>query len=592
MSKRLEHALIKGITEFIIDDVEEARLHFSSPLEVIEGPLMDGMNVVGDLFGEGKMFLPQVVKSARVMKQAVSHLTPYLEAEKELLKQDTSRTKVLLATVKGDVHDIGKNIVGVVLACNNYDVIDLGVMVPTHKIIEAAIEHKVAMIGLSGLITPSLDEMVDVAQEMKKAGLNIPLLIGGATTSKLHTAVKIEPAYEHGVIHVLDASRAVTVSNDLLSAEHGPAYLANIQAEYEKMRVHYAGRTQKKEYITLDRARANKWTTDWVSYDPRIPKIQGIHQLELDSIDELIPFIDWTPFFKTWMLTGKYPAILQDEVVGEQATELWKDAQAMLDRMRSDCPQTAKGIFGIYPARSTHESVELYPAYSEQELLSGKVEPIQRFEFLRQQAKKRSGQPNISLADFICPKKQGKVDYLGMFAVTAGLNISSLIDEFEANSDDYSIILVKALADRLAEAFAEYLHYKVRTEYWAYSHETVDNEAFIAEQYDGIRPAPGYPACPDHTEKWKLFSLLEVTERIGISLSESLAMLPASSVSGFYISHPDYRYFALGNIQHDQVLDYGTRKDMSVEEIENWLRSHLAYEANTSTKKESHQQPA
>ena len=592
MSKRLEHALIKGITEFIIDDVEEARLHFSSPLEVIEGPLMDGMNVVGDLFGEGKMFLPQVVKSARVMKQAVSHLTPYLEAEKELLKQDTSRTKVLLATVKGDVHDIGKNIVGVVLACNNYDVIDLGVMVPTHKIIEAAIEHKVAMIGLSGLITPSLDEMVDVAQEMKKAGLNIPLLIGGATTSKLHTAVKIEPAYEHGVIHVLDASRAVTVSNDLLSAEHGPAYLANIQAEYEKMRVHYAGRTQKKEYITLDRARANKWTTDWVSYDPRIPKIQGIHQLELDSIDELIPFIDWTPFFKTWMLTGKYPAILQDEVVGEQATELWKDAQAMLDRMRSDCPQTAKGIFGIYPARSTHESVELYPAYSEQELLSGKVEPIQRFEFLRQQAKKRSGQPNISLADFICPKKQGKVDYLGMFAVTAGLNISSLIDEFEANSDDYSIILVKALADRLAEAFAEYLHYKVRTEYWAYSHETVDNEAFIAEQYEGIRPATGYPACPDHTEKWKLFSLLEVTERIGISLSESLAMLPASSVSGFYISHPDYRYFALGNIQHDQVLDYGTRKDMSVEEIENWLRSHLAYEANTSTKKESHQQPA
>ena len=592
VSKRLEHALIKGITEFIIDDVEEARLHYSSPLEVIEGPLMDGMNVVGDLFGEGKMFLPQVVKSARVMKQAVSHLTPYLEAEKELLKQDTSRTKVLLATVKGDVHDIGKNIVGVVLACNNYDVIDLGVMVPTHKIIEAAIEHKVAMIGLSGLITPSLDEMVDVAQEMKKAGLSIPLLIGGATTSKLHTAVKIEPAYEHGVIHVLDASRAVTVSNDLLSVEHGPAYLAKIKAEYEQMRVQYAGRTQKKEYIDFDQARANKWTADWANYEPRKPKIQGTHELELVSIDELIPFIDWTPFFKTWMLTGKYPAILQDHVVGEQARELWKDAQVMLDRMRSDCPQTAKGIFGLYPALSTHESVELYPAYSEQELSSGKVEPIQRFEFLRQQAKKRSGQPNISLADFISPKDQNKVDYIGLFAVTAGLNISALIDEFEVNSDDYSIILVKALADRLAEAFAEYLHYKVRTEYWAYSHEVVDNEALIAEQYEGIRPAPGYPACPDHTEKWKLFSLLGVSERIGISLTESLAMLPASSVSGFYISHPDSRYFALGNIQHDQVRDYSARKDMSVEETESWLRSHLTYEPKTTLKKESNKQPA
>ena len=592
VSKRLEHALIKGITEFIIEDVEEARLHYSSPLEVIEGPLMDGMNVVGDLFGEGKMFLPQVVKSARVMKQAVSHLTPYLEAEKELLKQDTSRTRVLLATVKGDVHDIGKNIVGVVLACNNYDVIDLGVMVPTHKIIEAAVEHKVAMIGLSGLITPSLDEMVDVAQEMKKAGLSIPLLIGGATTSKLHTAVKIEPAYEHGVIHVLDASRAVTVSNDLLSAEHGPAYLAKIKDEYEQMRVQYASRTQKKEYIDLDHARANKWTTDWASYEPRKPQIQGTHQLELESIDELIPFIDWTPFFKTWMLTGKYPAIMQDDVVGEQARELFKDAHVMLDRMRSDCPQTAKGIFGIYPALSTHDSVELYPAYSEQELPSGKVEPIQRFEFLRQQAKKRSGQPNLSLADFISPKNQDRVDYIGLFAVTAGLNISALIDEFEANSDDYSIILVKALADRLAEAFAEYLHYKVRTEYWAYSHEAVDNEALIGEQYEGIRPAPGYPACPDHTEKWKLFSLLGVPERIGISLTESLAMLPASSVSGFYISHPDSRYFALGNIQHDQVCDYSARKDMSVEETENWLRSHLTYEPKKTLKKESNKQPA
>ena len=599
VSKRLGHALIKGITEFIIDDVEEARQQYASPLEVIEGPLMDGMNVVGDLFGEGKMFLPQVVKSARVMKQAVSYLTPYLEAEKELLQQDTSRTKVLLATVKGDVHDIGKNIVGVVLACNNYDVIDLGVMVPTHKIIEAAIEHKVAMIGLSGLITPSLDEMVDVAKEMNKAELRIPLLIGGATTSKLHTAVKIEPAYPYGVIHVLDASRAVTVSNDLLSAEHGAEHLAKIQEEYHDIRSKYVGRSQKKEYIDLDDARTNKWSTDWASYVPRIPKIQGVHELELSNFDELIDFIDWTPFFKTWMLTGKYPAILQDKVVGEQATELWNDAQAMLERMRRDCPQTAKGIFGIYPALSMNESVELYPPYSEKDMLAGKIDPIERFEFLRQQAKKRSGQPNSSLADFICPKDHAKVDYMGMFAVTAGLNISTLIDEFESNSDDYSIILVKAIADRLAEAFAEYLHYKVRTEFWAYSQEEADNEALIAEQYEGIRPAPGYPACPDHTEKWKLFSLLKVPERVGISLTESLAMMPASSVSGFYLSHPASRYFALGNIQQDQVLDYAARKNMPVDEIENWLRSHLTYEPKSSTitesklstTTESHKQP-
>ena len=589
VSKRLEHALIKGITEFIIDDVEEARQKFTSPLEVIEGPLMDGMNVVGDLFGDGKMFLPQVVKSARVMKQAVSHLTPYLEAEKELLQQDTSRTKVLLATVKGDVHDIGKNIVGVVLACNNYDVIDLGVMVPTHKIIKAAIENKVAMIGLSGLITPSLDEMVDVAKEMNKADLRIPLLIGGATTSKLHTAVKIEPAYQYGVIHVLDASRAVTVSNDLLSAEHGAQYLSKIQAEYHDLRLKYAGRTQKKEYIDLKSARANKWSTNWANYEPRIPKVQGVQEIEL-NIDVLADFIDWTPFFKTWMLTGKYPVILQDKIVGKQATELWNDAQAMLDRMGKDCPQTAKGIFGIYPALSTNESVELYPPYSEKNIFSSSVEPTHIFEFLRQQSKKRSGQPNSSLADFICPKEQGKVDYMGIFAVTAGLNIAPLIDQFEANSDDYSIILVKALADRLAEAFAEYLHYKIRTEYWAYSQEEVNNEAFIAELYEGIRPAPGYPACPDHTEKWKLFSLLEVSERVGISLTESLAMLPASSVSGFYISHPDSRYFALGNIQHDQVLDYATRKNMPLREIENWLRSHLAYEPETSITKESNKE--
>ncbi len=587
VSKRIEHALIKGITEFIIDDVEEARQQYTSPLEVIEGPLMDGMNVVGDLFGEGKMFLPQVVKSARVMKQAVSHLTPYLEKEKELLQQVTSRTKVLLATVKGDVHDIGKNIVGVVLACNNYDVIDLGVMVPTHKIIKAAIKYNVDMIGLSGLITPSLDEMVDVAKEMNKAGLRIPLLIGGATTSKLHTAVKIEPAYNYGVIHVSDASRAVTVSNDLLSAEYGAQYLLKIQAEYDDLRSKYTGRTQKKEYIDLKSARANKWSTNWANYELRMPKVQGVQEIELNNIDVLIDFIDWTPFFKTWMLNGKYPAILQDKIVGKQATELWNDAQAMIDRMSRGCPQTAKGIFGIYPALSINESVELYPPYSEKNIFLKNVEPIHTFEFLRQQTKKRSGQPNCSLADFVCPKEQRKVDYMGIFAVTAGLNIAPLIDQFEANSDDYSIILVKALADRMAEAFAEYLHYKIRTEYWAYSQEEANNEAFIAEQYEGIRPAPGYPACPDHTEKLKLFSLLEVSERVGLSLTESLAMLPASSISGFYISHPDSRYFALGNIQEDQVIDYATRKNMTSEEIEKWLRSHLAYEPKTSITKES-----
>ena len=351
----------------------------------------------------------------------------------------------------------------------------------------------------------------------------------------------------------------------------------------------YSGRTQKKEYIDLKSARANKWSTNWANYEPRIPKVQGVQEIEL-NIDVLADFIDWTPFFKTWMLTGKYPAILQDQIVGEQATELWNDAQAMIERICRDCPQTAKGIFGIYPALSTNESVELYPPYSEKNIFSRSVEPIHTFEFLRQQTKKRSGQPNSSLADFVCPKEQGKVDYMGIFAVTAGLNIASLIDQFEANSDDYSIILVKALADRLAEAFAEYLHYKIRTEYWAYSQEEASNEMFIAEQYEGIRPAPGYPACPDHTEKWKLFSLLEVSERVGISLTESLAMLPASSVSGFYISHPDSRYFALGNIQQDQVLDYATRKNMPSEEIENWLRSHLAYEPKTSITKESNKE--
>lgn len=575
--ERLEYALIKGITEFIDADVEEARTHLSSPLEVIEGPLMDGMNRVGDLFGEGKMFLPQVVKSARVMKQAVAYLTPFLEAEKAEMNEVMSRPKILLATVKGDVHDIGKNIVGVVLACNSYDVVDLGVMVPTHKIIEAAIEHQVSMIGLSGLITPSLDEMVDVAREMKKAGLTIPLLIGGATTSKLHTAVKIEPEYEHGVIHVLDASRAVTVSNDILNAEHGPSYLKGISDEYEQMREQYAGRSQQKKLLDYSTACENSWTTDWDSFNPKKPNFEGVKEVEIDDLDVLIPFIDWSPFFKTWMLTGKYPQILEDATVGAQATELFNDAQLMLERMKNECKGTAKGILGIFPVSRDQEEVMIYPAGTQASEFSS-TQALAKFHFLRQQAEKRQRQPNISLADFICPESYQKNDYMGAFAVTAGLNISGLLEEFEQSHDDYSSILLKALADRLAEAFAEYLHFKVRTEYWGYSDESFDNERFIREDYEGIRPAPGYPACPDHTEKWTLFSLLGVPEKIGVSLTESLAMLPASSVSGFYFAHPDARYFAVGKVGQDQMRTYSTRKKRALAEMEQWLRPNLAYE--------------
>ena len=575
--ERLEYALIKGITEFIDADVEEARTQLSSPLEVIEGPLMDGMNRVGDLFGEGKMFLPQVVKSARVMKQAVAYLTPFLEAEKAEMNEVMSRPKILLATVKGDVHDIGKNIVGVVLACNSYDVVDLGVMVPTHKIIEAAIEHQVSMIGLSGLITPSLDEMVDVAREMKKAGLTIPLLIGGATTSKLHTAVKIEPEYEHGVIHVLDASRAVTVSNDILNAEHGPSYLKGISDEYEQMREQYAGRSQQKKLLDYSTACENSWTTDWDSFNPKKPNFEGVKEVEIDDLDVLIPFIDWSPFFKTWMLTGKYPQILEDATVGAQATELFNDAQLMLERMKNECKGTAKGILGIFPVSRDQEEVIIYPAGTQASEFSS-TQALAKFHFLRQQAEKRQGQPNISLADFICPESYQKTDYMGAFAVTAGLNISGLLEEFEQSHDDYSSILLKALADRLAEAFAEYLHFKVRTEYWGYSDESFDNERFIREDYEGIRPAPGYPACPDHTEKWTLFSLLGVPEKIGVSLTESLAMLPASSVSGFYFAHPDARYFAVGKVGQDQMRTYSARKKRALAEMEQWLRPNLAYE--------------
>ena len=577
ITDRLEYALIKGITEFIDEDVEEARTYYSSPLEVIEGPLMDGMNKVGDLFGEGKMFLPQVVKSARVMKQAVAYLTPFLEAEKAQMNEVMSRPKILLATVKGDVHDIGKNIVGVVLACNSYDVVDLGVMVPTHKIIEAAIEHEVSMIGLSGLITPSLDEMVDVAREMKKAGLTIPLLIGGATTSRLHTAVKIEPEYDHGVIHVLDASRAVTVSNDILNEEHGHTYLKSISEEYEQMREHYAARTQQKKLLSFDEACNNPWMTNWNDFNPIKPNFEGVKEVVVEDLAELVPFIDWSPFFKTWMLTGKYPQILEDETVGIQASELFKDAQLMLERMKKECMGTAKGIFGIFPVARSKEQVKIYPSGTLHSDFS-KVESLAEFHFLRQQAEKRKGQPNISLADFICPESYGKTDYMGAFAVTAGLNISPLLDEFEQGHDDYSSILLKALADRLAEAFAEYLHYKVRTSYWGYSDEYFDNERFIREDYEGIRPAPGYPACPDHTEKWTLFSLLGVPERIGVHLTESLAMLPASSVSGFYFAHPEARYFAVGKLGEDQLRAYSTRKNLSFKETEQWLRSNLAYE--------------
>jgi 5-methyltetrahydrofolate--homocysteine methyltransferase len=565
VEERLTHSLVKGIIEFIDTDTEEARIKYGSPLLVIEGPLMDGMNVVGDLFGSGKMFLPQVVKSARVMKKSVAYLEPFLAAEKLKNKSTKVNTKVLLATVKGDVHDIGKNIVGVVLACNNYDVVDLGVMVPTEKIIEKAREHKVDIVGLSGLITPSLDEMVHVAKEMEHEKMTIPLLIGGATTSKIHTAVKIAPAYSGGVIHVLDASRSVPVASELLS-ESRSIFKKKISDEYGLMREEHEVKQSAKNLIPIEEARANKVNIDWKSFEPTKPTFLGRKEFVNFSLEEIRKYIDWTPFFQTWMLAGRYPKILKDHVVGVEAQKLFNDAQKMMDKIIADKTLTASGVVAFYKANSVGDDLIISDG--------NKDIPIH---FLRQQNKKAGTFPNFCLADYVAPKDSGKEDYIGMFAVTAGLELDKVVAEYKLNIDDYSEIMVKALADRLAEAFAECLHYHVRKNYWGYaSNENLSNEEIIDEKYQGIRPAPGYPACPEHTEKKTIFELLQAN-KVGIQLTESFAMYPASSVSGYYFANPQTRYFGLGKIGKDQVDDYAKRKGMSIEEAEKWLSPVLGY---------------
>ena len=568
VEKRLEHALVKGITDFIDNDVEEARQMHDKPLHVIEGPLMDGMNVVGDLFGAGKMFLPQVVKSARVMKKAVAYLLPFLEDEKE---EGDSAGKILLATVKGDVHDIGKNIVGVVLGCNGYEIIDIGVMVPADKILAAAKEHNVDMIGLSGLITPSLDEMVTVAKEMEKAGMTIPLLIGGATTSKIHTAVKIEEHYQRGqTVYVLDASRSVTVASKLLSDDKS-SFIEETKNEYARMRDHHKNRRAKKEMLTLSEAQKNRQPIQWKSEDIKKPNFIGIKLYDNIPLAELREYIDWTPFFQTWDLHGKYPAILNDEVVGEEACKLLEDANSMLDKIISENWIQNKAVIGIWPANAIEDDIELYTDESRSEVLG-------KFHMLRQQIKKSEKAFNHSLADYIAPKESGLEDYLGGFAVTAGIGIEPYIEQFEKDHDDYNSIMLKALADRFAEAFTEFMHEKVRKEIWGYAdQEEFSNDELIKESYKGIRPAPGYPACPDHLEKPTLFKLLNAEKLTGISLTESMAMYPAASVSGWYFAHPESKYFGIGKIEKDQIKNYAKRKSESVETIEKWLGPNLNY---------------
>jgi len=560
VAKRLEHALIKGITEFIDEDVEEARQQFARPLEVIEGPLMDGMNIVGDLFGEGKMFLPQVVKSARVMKKAVAYLMPYLEAGKEE-GTSSSAGKVLLATVKGDVHDIGKNIVGVVLACNNFEIIDLGVMVPPEKILQAAQEHQVDILGLSGLITPSLDEMIHIAKEMERLNMHIPLLIGGATTSRAHTAVKIDPEYSGAVMHVNDASRAVGVSSKLLSSE-GPTYVLQEKASLEKVREGYAKQRERKALVPFKFAQQNKPKLVFDKSTVPTPKFIGSRQVHDIAVGDIIPYIDWTPFFQTWQLFGKYPRILEDKVVGEEAQKLFKDAQAMLRDIKKGGWLTLKAAYGIFPANSAGEEIKL-----------GENGELGSFYALRQTGEKSKFQ---SLADFVAP--EGSVqDYVGCFAVTAGLDMEGPLKRFEEAMDDYNALMLKALADRLAEALAEYLHLRMRREFWGYApDEQLTNDDLIAEKYNGIRPAPGYPACPDHLDKETIFELLQA-EDIGMSLTESLAMYPAASVSGYYFAHPESKYFAVGKLAKDQVEAYAAMRGISMELAEKWLAPNLNY---------------
>ncbi|PZR36862.1 MAG: methionine synthase [Azospira oryzae] len=574
VEERLKHALVRGVIDFIDADTEEARQKYGKPLHVIEGPLMAGMNVVGDLFGAGKMFLPQVVKSARVMKKSVAYLTPYLEEEKRLNGTTGKQApKVLMATVKGDVHDIGKNIVGIVLSCNNYEIIDLGVMVPTDKIIQAAKDQKVDIIGLSGLITPSLDEMVHVAKEMQRAEMSLPLLIGGATTSRIHTAVKIDPVYDGPVVHVLDASRSVPVASELISHETRGAFKTKIKDEYIKMRKDHESRQQAKNYISLEEARKNKVKVDWETVPLVKPGFLGKKVFRSYPLEEIREYIDWTPFFQTWMLAGRYPAILQDEVVGQEAKKLFADAQKMLDEIIKNKSIEANGVIAFYPAEATDtDDVILYKDDTRKEELA-------TMHFLRQQNKKAQNLPNFCLSDFIAPKSAGKKDYIGMFAVTAGGELDKLVDKYKADQDDYSEIMAKALADRMAEAFAELMHAKVRQEFWGYApNEKLGYEELIKEEYVGIRPAPGYPACPDHTEKATIFELLDAEKEAGIQLTESFAMYPASSVSGYYFSNPESKYYGLGKIEKDQVIEYAKRKNRSLTEMERWLAPNLSYD--------------
>lgn len=576
VNERLAHSLVKGITEFIEEDTEEARLQAERPLHVIEGPLMDGMNIVGDLFGEGKMFLPQVVKSARVMKKAVAFLMPYLEAEKA--GEIQTNGKILMATVKGDVHDIGKNIVGVVLQCNNYEIIDLGVMVSAETILAEAEKHNVDIIGLSGLITPSLDEMAYMASEMQRLEMKIPLLIGGATTSRIHTAVKIDTKYDHAVVYVADASRAVGVAGNLLSEDRQVDYVQGIKAEYETMRIQRAARSTKRKTFSIEQARANAYKGDWHNYTPPKPTFLGIKVFEDYSLEELTHFIDWTPFFHTWELAGKYPKILQDEIIGEEATNLFADAQSMLKQIVDEKWLQARAVIGFFPANSVGDDIELY---SDDE--RGEVKTV--LHHLRQQMAKPSDRPNSCISDFVAPrdingKASGKKDYVGAFAVTTGIGIDEHVARFEADHDDYSSILLKALADRLAEAFAECMHEHVRKEFWGYAKdEKLSNDELIKESYHGIRPAPGYPACPDHTEKATLWSLIEPDKNAGITITESFAMLPTAAVSGFYFSHPDAKYFGTGKVKQDQVEDYAKRKGDDLSVVERWLAPVLDYDS-------------
>lgn len=620
VQERLSHSLVKGIVDYIEQDVEEARLQYDKPLQVIEGPLMDGMNIVGDLFGEGKMFLPQVVKSARVMKKAVAYLLPFIEEEKEIIRQealkrgevsekgDDTAGKILMATVKGDVHDIGKNIVGVVLACNNFEVIDLGVMVPAEKILQVAQEKNVDIIGLSGLITPSLDEMVHVAREMERKGMKIPLLIGGATTSRIHTAVKIDPVYSGTVIHVLDASRSVPVAGKLVNQLQCSAFGQEIKAEYEKLRIEHAGRQKEKNYISIGVARNNRLKIDWKESPVYEPSFLGTKVFKEYDLREIRRYIDWTPFFQTWQLQGKFPKIFDNEIVGAEAKKLYEDANVLLDQIVNKKLLTANAVIGLFPANSVGDDMVLYDFEevvtettcdkhgthkSSQYKIKKLAEPcriphcehtapyqmLSVLHSLRQQGKKASNLPNLALADFLAPIDSGKVDYMGAFAVTAGIGIEKLVKKYQDDQDDYNAIMVKALADRLAEAFAELMHERVRREFWGYaSHENLDNEELIKESYQGIRPAPGYPACPDHTEKKLLFDLLKPEENAGITLTESYAMYPAAAVSGWYFSHPEAKYFGLGKIARDQVEDYARRKNMTIEEVEKWLAPNLNYD--------------